>query len=333
MEFDLGKRYAGVIGTGICLPDRILTNFDLEKMVDTSDEWIRTRTGIVERRIADPDTPTSSLAIKAALEAISDAGISPLDLDMIIVPTVTPDMFFPSTACLVQKAIGAKRAASFDLSAACSGYIYGLEIARRFILGGSSGKVLVVAADTLSKITDWTDRGTCILLSDGAGAAVLGEVEEGLCLIDSYLASDGSYADILDIPGGGSRHPPTHETIDRRLHYLKMKGKEVFRVAVRVMIEAVERVIEQVGLKIEDVSLLIPHQANIRIIWKMAEILKISRDRIFINIERYGNNSAASNAICLHEAIKDGRIGRGDVVVMTSAGAGFTWGSVVFKWI
>jgi 3-oxoacyl-[acyl-carrier-protein] synthase-3 len=301
-------------------------------MIDTSDEWIRTRTGIIERRIVEDDTPTSEIATQASIRALEDAGIEPKEVELIILATITPDMLTPSTACLVQEKLGAKKACAFDLSAACSGFIYGLEIARQFIQTNSYETVLVIAADTLSKITDWKDRNTCVLLGDGAGAAVLRPTDEGKGLQSSFLAADGALARILEVPAGGSRAPATHQTVDDRLHYLKMEGKEVFRSAVKVMSEAVRKILSINKLKIEDVDLLIPHQANIRIIDAMIAELKIPKERVFVNLHKYGNTSAASNAICLDEAIREGRVKEDDIIVMTSVGAGLTWASNLIRW-
>ncbi|MDK2990970.1 MAG: 3-oxoacyl-[acyl-carrier-protein] synthase [Clostridiales bacterium] len=326
------KISAGILGLGSYMPEKILTNFDLEKMVDTSDEWIRTRTGISERRIADPNDATSDMATRAALKALDDAGVSAADIDMIIVATITPDMIFPATACIVQDNIGAKNAAAFDLEAACSGFIYGLSIAKQFIETGTYRYVLVIAADILSRITDWQDRNTCVLFGDGAGAAVVGPVEEGYGILSTYLGSDGSGGKYLHIKAGGSRMPASHETVDKRLHYMYMDGGEVFKFAVKIMDTASMEAIERAGLKPDDIDWFVPHQANIRIIESARRRLGISPERVCLTIHKYGNMSAATIPVTLDEAAHEDKFKKGDNIVLVGFGGGLTWASCVLKW-
>jgi len=321
----------GIIGVGEYLPKKILTNADLEKMVDTSDEWITTRTGIKERRLASSQEAASDLAINAAKEALKDARVKPQDLDLIIVATITPDMQFPSTACLVQAALGAKNAVCFDISAACAGFVYAIVVAQQFIARGTYKNALVVGTEVLSSITDWQDRNTCVLFGDGAGAAVLSEVKSG-GILSTYLGGDGSLADLLMLPGGGSRNPATHKTIDKRLHYLKMEGNEIFKSAVKIMTDAAQIVLKQAGLKCSDIDLVIPHQANIRIIMAMAKRLGLPEEKIYLNIEKYGNMSSASTATALCEAVRIGRIKKGDIILLDAFGAGLVWGACLIKW-
>ena len=326
-------RYAAIIGTGSYVPDKILTNFALEKMVNTSDEWIRQRTGIVERRIADEDMATSDLGIRAARQAIKMAEIDPLDIDMIIVGTATPDTLFPSTACYVQKGIGAKKAVAFDLSAACAGFIYGLDLADGMIKSGRYDTILVIGGEIFNKILDWTDRGTCVLFGDGAGAAILQGTDEPKGILSSYIGSDGDYSDVnlLGMPAGGSRMPPSHETIDQKLHTIKMRGREVFKLGVRIMPEAAQHALNLAGLTVDDIDLLIPHQANMRIIEAVGDRLGIPREKVFVNVDKYGNTSAATTIIALDEAIREERAKPGDLVLMVTFGAGLTWGSTVIR--
>ncbi len=316
---------------GKYLPKTVLSNADLEKMVDTSDEWITTRTGIKERRIVSKQEAVSDLAMKAAEEALKDAKVKPQDLDLLIIATITPDMQFPSTACFVQAALGAKNAVCFDISAACSGFLYGLVTAQQFIARGVYKNALIIGAEVLSGVTDWEDRNTCVLFGDGSGAVVLGEVKSG-GMLSSYLGSDGNYADLLMLPGGGSRNPATHKTIDGRLHYIKMRGNELFKIAVKAMTNAATHALSNAGLSPKDVDLLIPHQANVRIISAVAKRLGLSEDKVYLNIERYGNTSSASTAIALCEAVKEGRIKKGDILVLDAFGAGLVWGACVIKW-
>lgn len=326
------KRFAKIGGTGSYLPDKILTNFDLEKMVDTSNEWITDRTGIRERRIADPDQATSDLATNAALKACENAGVSPEDLDLIIVATVTPDMIFPSTACIVQKNIGAYRAAAFDIEAACAGFIYGMTIASQFIENGYYNNVLVIGADILSRITDWDDRNTCVLFGDGAGAAVICASDDN-GILSTYIMSDGEGGRFIHCPAGGSRLPASQDTILNRLHYTNMEGSEVFKFAVKTLPEAVNRALSKCDMGIEDIDWLIPHQANIRIIQSASKKLKIPEDRVALTIHKYGNNAAASIPIALDEYSKSGSIKKDEILALVGFGSGLNWGSAIIKWM
>jgi len=321
----------GIIGVGEYLPKKVLANADLEKMVDTSDEWITTRTGIKKRRLASNDEAASDLAIAAAKEALSSAKLAPEDLDLIIVATITPDMPFPSVASIVQNALSAKKAAAFDVSAACAGFVYALSTAQQFISCGVYKNALVIGSEKLSSVTDWKDRNTCVLFGDGAGACVLGEVKDG-GIVATYLGCDGSNLNLLNLPAGGSRIPASHETVDQRLHYIKMNGNELFKIAVRTMTDAALTVLEKAGLKFSDIDLIIPHQANSRIIMAVAKRLGLTEDKIFLNIEKYGNMSSASTATALVEAAKEGRIKKGDIVLLDAFGAGLVWGAAVIKW-
>ncbi|XOQ52532.1 MAG: Beta-ketoacyl-[acyl-carrier-protein] synthase III [Succiniclasticum sp.] len=323
---------AGILGVGAYLPEKVMTNFDLEKMVDTSNEWIVERTGIRERRIADPETATSDMSVQAARAALADAGVKAEELDLVIVATATPDYPFPSTACQVQDRIGAKHAGAFDLAAGCSGFVYGLSVASQMVASGLYQKILVVGAETLSRITDWTDRNTCVLFGDGAGAAVVGRVEEGLGVLALELGSDGSGAMELYQPAGGSRRPASHETIDEHGHFIRMNGREVFKFAARTMPATCKRVLAKAGLKVQDVDILFPHQANLRIIDNAVKHLKIDPDKVWVNIEKYGNTSAACIPVCLVEAQQEGRLHKGDVVLAVAFGTGLTWASIVLKW-
>ena len=320
----------GIMGTGSYVPERILTNNDLAKIVDTNDEWITTRTGIRERRIASDDEATSDLAFKAAEKAIIDAGIDKNEIELIIVATMTQDHLTPSTAALVQDKLGIT-AAAFDVSAACTGFIYGFTAGYSFIKAGIYKKVLVIGAETMSRVTDWEDRGTCILFGDGAGAVVLGEVETGGFLA-SHLAADGSGACELIVPAGGSRKAATAETIENREVYLKMNGREVFKFAVKAFPESVENVLTQQNLTADDIDIFIPHQANVRIIEAIAKRFKQPLDKFFVNLHKYGNTSGASIPIALDEASKEGRFKRGDKIVATGFGGGLTYGSILFEW-
>lgn len=324
-------QWVRVLGTGSSVPEKVVTNFDLERMVDTSDEWITTRTGIKERRIAAPSETTSTLALLASRKALESAHVDPDELDCIIVATVTPDMLFPSTACILQEALGAKNAFAFDLEAGCTGFVYALTVAERYLLSEGKGKALVVGAETLSKIVDWQDRATCVLFGDGAGAAVLG-LDERPGIIATYLGADGGGAHLLELPAGGSRMPASLETVEKRLHYIKMNGNEVFKFAVRVVEEASRKVLAKAQKTIDDVSLFIPHQANIRIIQSAAKRLGIPEEKIFVNVDRYGNTSAASIPIALDEALREQRIKEGDIVLLVGFGAGLTWGAALIEW-
>ena len=324
-------RKVGIVGVGEYLPKKVVTNADLEKMVDTSDEWITTRTGIKERRMVAKNEAASDLAIKAARRALEDARLKPEELDLIIVATITPDMSFPSVACFLQNALSAKKAICFDISAACAGFVYAITIAQQFLARGSCKNALVVGTEVLSSITDWQDRNTCVLFGDGAGAVVLSEVKSG-GILSTYLGSDGSKADLLLLPAGGSRNPVSQKTIDEKLHYIKMKGNELFKIAVTTMTEAAQVVLKRAGLECKDIDLVIPHQANIRIILAMAKKLGLPEERVYLNIEKYGNMSSASTATALCEAVKEGRIKRGDIVLLDAFGAGLVWGACVIKW-
>ena len=321
----------GIIGVGEYLPKKVLTNADLEKMVDTSDDWITTRTGIKERRIAAKNEATSDLAIMAANDALKDAGLKAQDVELIIVATVTPDMSFPSVSCLVQNAIGAAKACCFDVSAACAGFVYAVIIAQQFLARSVYKNALVIGSEVLSSITDWEDRNTCVLFGDGAGAAVLKPVSSG-GILSTYLGANGSLGHLLSLPAGGSRSPASHQTIDKRLHYIKMSGNELFKVAVNVMADAAVKVVKDAGLAVEDVSYFIPHQANLRIISAVAKKIGLPENKIYLNIARYGNMSSASTATALCEAVKEGKIKKGDVVVLDAFGAGLVCGACAIKW-
>ena len=323
---------AKIVGVGSYAPPKVLTNQDLEKMVETSNEWIIERTGIKERRIAEERITTSDLAFEAAKQALKDARVKPEELDLIIVATVTPDFIFPASACLIQDRLGAKKAGAFDLEAACSGFIYGLSVARGFIASGEYDTILVVASESLSKVTDWKDRDTCVLFGDGAGAAVLKPAEEGQGILSTYLRADGGNWNLLWIPAGGSRTPTTHDSVDKRLHYMKMEGNRVFKVAVQSMQNAALEGIKRAGVKTEELSLLITHQANVRIINAVAKRLSLPPEKVFINLDKYGNTSAASIPLALDEAVKTGRIKKGDLVILVAFGGGFTWASCVLRW-
>jgi len=327
----MNSKSVGILGTGKYVPEQVLTNQQLEQMVETNDEWIVTRTGIKERRIAASDEATSDLAYKAAQQALENSGLTAGDIDLIIVATITPDMFFPSTACLVQEKLGATCPA-FDLSAACSGFIYSLATANGFIQSGLYRKVLVIGAETLSRITDYTDRNTCILFGDGAGAVVLGEVEEGRGFKSFVLGADGSGGELLKVSGGGSRKPATVETINNKEHSIYMAGNEVFKFAVRIMGNAAEEAIEKAGINKADIDLLVPHQANIRIIQSSLNRLELTEDKALVNIDKYGNMSAASIPVALAEAVEQNRISAGDTLCLVGFGGGLTWGSTVLKW-
>jgi len=321
----------GIVGLGSYLPPKVLTNKDLEKMMDTSDEWITTRTGIKERHIAEDGVATSDLAAEAAKEALDDAKIKCEDVELIIVATITPDMQFPSTACIVQRKINAKKAVCFDVSAACAGHVYGVVTGEQFVKTGKFKNALIIGAEKISSVTNWQDRSTCVLFGDGAGACVLAK-SNTRNILSTYLGSNGWEADLLKIPGGGSLNPASHKTIDERLHFIKMNGSEVFKSAVRAMAEAANEAITRAGLKCSDIDCVIPHQANIRILLSVAKRIGLSSDKIYLNIEKYGNMSSASSAIALYEAAKIGRIKKGDIVVLDAFGGGFVWGACVIRW-
>ena len=324
--------YVGISGVGSYVPERVVTNDDLSKIVDTSNEWIVERTGIEERRIADDDTATSDLGTLAAKRALEDAKLQPEDIDLIIVATVTADHAFPSTACIIQKNIGAMKAAAFDINVGCSGFVYGLSIGENFIKSGTYEKVLVIGAEALSKIVDWQDRNTCVLFGDGAGACVLEKCEEGFGILSSELGSDGTNGQVLSQPAGGSRLPASIETLEDRLHYVKMDGKEVFKFAVRVMEKTSMNALEKADLNLADLDFLVPHQANMRIIDAAAKKLKLEKNRICINLNKYGNMSSASIPVALDEAVKNKKIKNGDNILLVAFGAGLTWASMTIKW-
>ena len=326
------QRTVSIIGTGSYVPERVLTNAELEKLVETSDEWITSRTGIKERRIAAEGENTSDLASKAALAAMENAGITAEEIDLILVATVTPDMFFPSTACFVQTKIGAKNAACFDVSAACSGFLYAIEIAQQFITSHTYDTILVIGAEKLSSIVDWTDRNTCVLFGDGAGAAVLQHRSGGHGVISTFMGSDGRLSEILQIPGGGSRFPVSKENADQRLNCIKMNGKETYKHAVNSMLDAATRALADANIKASDLACIIPHQANLRIIEAIASRMDLPMERFVINLDRYGNTSAAAVAIALDEANRTGRMQVGDDVLLVVFGGGLTWASSVIQW-
>jgi len=322
----------GIVGIGSDAPEGLLTNQDLERLVDTSDEWIVERTGIRTRHIADAATTTSTLASRAAQRALDDAGVAGAEVDLIIVGTATPDMLFPSTACLVQQKIGAVHAAAFDLAAACTGFIYGLNVAAGMIRNGTHTTALVIGAETLSKIMDFTDRSTCVLFGDGAGAAVVRETTDGSRILSTCIRSDGSLGEMLMLPAGGSLHPATHETVEKRMHYIKMNGNNVFKSAVKSMSEIVLRGLADAGMEAADIDLFIPHQANLRIIEATARKVGIPMEKVFVNVDRYGNTSAASIPIAVDEARRQGVLKKGQVFAGVAFGAGFTWGSAVIRY-
>jgi 3-oxoacyl-[acyl-carrier-protein] synthase-3 len=325
-------RSCSIVGVGSYVPAKILTNQELEKMVETSDEWITTRTGIKERRIAADNEFTSDMASHAAERAMKMAGVTGKDIDLVIVATITPDMPFPATACLVQKKIGATRAAAFDLEAACSGFIYGLEVGQQFIMSRTYNTVLVIGAEKISSIVDWKDRNTCVLFGDGAGAAVLQNKENSHGLLTAVMGADGDKAELLFMPGGGSRCPATKESVDARLHYLQMDGKQAFKNAVQAMESAANEALKRCELDVTKIKCIIPHQANLRIIDAVAERLKAKPEQLFCNLDKYGNTSAASVAIALDEAVSSGKITQGDLILLVVFGAGLTWGAAVIEW-
>src|SRR5437879_6913104 len=326
------RRTVSIIGTGSYVPEKILSNEDLSRMVDTSDEWITTRTGIKQRRIAAKDENTSDMATRAALNAIEQAKISPKEINLILVATATPDMLFPATACFVQKKIGATNAACLDVSAACAGFLFAVEIAQQFITSHTYDTVLVIGADKLTSITNWSDRNTCVLFGDGAGAAILRHRGGSHGVISTHIGSDGQYSDILFIPGGGSRCPITRDNVDLNLNTIHMTGKEVYKQAVTAMLNAAKKALDQAGLSIHDIACVIPHQANLRIIEAIADRLRIPLERFYVNLDRYGNTSAAAVAIALDEANRSGRIKPGDYILMVVFGGGLTWASTILEW-
>lgn len=325
------SKSVGIIGTGKYVPEKILSNKDLESIVETNDEWIVTRTGISERRIAAEHEAASDLAVHAAHDALKAAGITAAQLDLIIIATVTPDMAFPSTACIVQEKIGAKNAAAFDLSAACSGFIYALANGSNYVAAGMGKYVLVIGVEVLSRITDYTDRATCILFGDGAGAAVLGEVPQGRGFKAFELGADGAGAELLKVCGG-SRNPFNQQLLDERNQFIHMAGNDVFKFAVRIMGSAAEAALQKAGLTKSDIDLLVPHQANIRIIQSALDRLELPPEKCMINLAKYGNMSAASIPVALHEAVENGRVNEGDCLVFVGFGGGLTWGATVLVW-
>lgn len=326
------NRTVSIIGTGSYVPERVLTNADIERLVETSDEWITSRTGIKERRIAAEGEHTSHMAAKAAERAMEQAGVTAEEIDLILVGTVTPDTFFPSTACHVQRILGAKNAACFDISAACSGFLYAVEIAQQFIANRTYSTVLVIGADKLSSIINWEDRNTCVLFGDGAGAAVLRSREGSHGVITTFMGSDGNYGDILHMPGGGCAIPVTADNVGEKLNTLQMNGRETFKQAVLSMSTAATQALDRAGLTVSDLKCIIPHQANIRIIEALADRMKIPHDRFHVNLDKYGNTSAAAVAIALDEANREGRFEIGDYILLVVFGGGLTYASSVIQW-
>lgn len=326
-----GGRRVSITGLGTHVPNRVLTNHDLARMVDTSDEWIVERTGIRERRVAAPDEALSDLALPAARQALAEAGVSASDLDLIICATVTPDMAFPATAALLADALGARSAATYDLSAGCTGFVYALAQAHAMVACGLCQRALVVGGDVLSKIVDWSDRSTCVLFGDGAGAVVLEPVERG-GFLGFELGADGAGGRELYLPAGGSRRPASAETVASREHTVRMNGREVFKFATRVLVSSAQALLDTLSLEVDDIDLYIPHQANIRIIHHAAAKLGIPKEKIVVNVDRYGNTSSGSIPLALADAVREGRLHKGDLVLMTGMGAGLTWGSGVMEW-
>jgi len=326
------KRKIKITGSGFYAPDKILTNFDFEKMVDTSDEWITTRTGIKERRMASEDQATSDLAIEASRKTLKDAGLKVKDIDMIMMATSTPDTIFPSTACWIQKGLGADHIPAFDVSAGCTGFLYGMILAEGMILNGTAKRILLVGGELLTRITNYKDRSTCVLFGDAAGAVVLEESNDESGMLSYYWKADGKLGDLLCQPAGGTRIPPSIESLEKDLQYLVMKGNEVFKHAVKRMGEAAVEALKLAGLKKEDIDYFIPHQANIRIIDATGRRLKVPKEKVYSNIDRYGNVSVASIPISLHELKEDGKLKKGNIIVMDAFGAGFTWAAVVYRW-
>lgn len=327
-----GMVKAKILGTGKSLPEKVLTNQDLEKIVETSDEWIRTRTGIEQRRIASKREAASDFAIAAAGQALENASVKPEELDAIFVCTCTPDMVFPSVACLVQSALKAASAMCMDISAACSGFIYGLATAKSYIESGMAKKILLIGVDTLSKITNWEDRSTCVLFGDGAGAAVIAAENGDSGILSVYAASDGTKSEILKVPSGGSRHPICAEVLKDKSYTIHMDGPEVYKLAVTKMVEASQKALGLAGKKAQDLRLIIPHQANLRIIESVAKRLGVDLSQVFVNVQKYGNMSAATTIVALDEAQREGRLKRGELVELVAFGAGLTWGASVIAW-
>lgn len=325
-------RSAYIAGIGAYAPEKVLSNFDLEKMVETSDEWITTRTGIKERRMAKESEATSDIALKAVALALSDADVKPEELDLIINASAIPDMVFPATACIIQSKVGAVNAAAFDLQAGCSGFIYALSVGYNFVASGMYNTVLVIGADILTRSTNWKDRNTCVLFGDAGGAVVLKPAPAGSGFLSFYLGADGCGADLLRMQAGGTRMPASHETVDNNLHYIEMSGAGVFKFAVKIMGEASLEAVKLAGLKPEDIDCFVPHQANIRIIDAATKRLKLDKEKVFVNVDKYGNTSCGSVPMALYEAIKTNKIKKGDIVVLVGFGAGLTWASAVLRW-
>ena len=321
-----------IIATGSYAPPKVLTNFDLEKMVETTDEWIISRSGIRERRIVETNVSTSDLGTQAALRALNAAGLSPEDLDFIITGTNSPDMPFPCTGCFIQAKIGAKKAAAFDVSAGCTSFIHALSLADKFIKEDPSRKVMVLGAEIMSKVTDWTDRATCVLFGDGAGAIILAGEEGERGVLSTHLHSDGSLWELLYMPGGGSANPSSDETVDKHMHYIKMAGNQLFKVAVRALADVSQEALKFNGLKSEDIDIMIPHQANTRIIEAAAKLIGFPMEKVFLNIEKYGNTSSATIPIAMDEVQREGKVKAGDLMLLCSFGTGVTWGSAVIRW-
>ncbi len=326
------QRYAAITGWGMAVPQRCMTNHELATLVDTSDEWIRSRTGIGARYVAGPDETSATLGTTAARQALARAGVDPVHLDLIVCATTTPDHFMPASACLIQHALGATRAAAFDLEAACTGFVYGLAVGTQFIVSGLYRRVLVVGADTLTKFLDWSDRRTCVLFGDGAGAVVLEASDTPAGILGLELGADGSGAELLSIPAGGGRQPVTPEIVGTSAQYIHMVGSEIYKFGVRVMVDAVLSTVHKAGLRLTDIDLFVPHQANSRIIESAAERLGLPPERVMVNVERYGNTSAASIPIALCEAVEAGRLKAGDTVAMIGMGSGLTWGAAIVQW-
>ena len=326
------KRRIKITGSGFYAPDKVLTNFDLEKIVDTSDEWIITRTGIKERRVASPSQATSDLAVEASKRTLKDAGLGVKDIDLIIVATSSPDTIFPSTACWLQKGIGADHVPAFDISAGCTGFLYGMILAEGLILAGINKRILLVGGELLTKIVNWKDRNTCVLFGDAAGAFVLEESDDESGMLSSYWKADGSLGELLNLPAGGTRIPATLQSVTKGLHYLQMKGNDVFKHAVKRMGEAALEALKRAGLKRDDIDYFIPHQANIRIIDATGRRLNVPQEKVYSNIHKYGNVSVASIPISVHELKQEGKLKKGDIIVMDAFGAGFTWAAVVYRW-
>jgi 3-oxoacyl-[acyl-carrier-protein] synthase-3 len=325
-------KYAAITGWGSAVPERVLTNSDLEKIVETSDEWITSRTGIKERHVVGEGESTTTMAVAAARQALERAGVPPWQVDLVICCTATPDYLFPATACLVQHEIGAENAGAFDLEAACSGFIYGISVGTQFVKAGSYKTVLVVAAEALSRFVDWQDRATCVLFGDGAGAVVIQASDTKSGLLSFVLGSHGVGGDLIKLPAGGAADPASPDTLQKRGHYIKMNGQEVYRFAVRIMGDSAVTALDKAGLEYDDISLFIPHQANVRIIASIAERLKLPPDKVFLNIDRYGNTSAASIPIALCEAVDQGKVQPGDNLLFIAFGAGLTSAAAVLRW-